>query len=119
MDSAAIEAISRLARAATRDGAEATTARDTILARAARAGIFSASILPLYEARGRRETGGFTVPAVNVRGLTCEVARSMFDAMETTDCAAAVFEINRAEGGFTGQSPAQFGSPVLAAAPAA
>ncbi|MCA9831870.1 MAG: class II fructose-bisphosphate aldolase [Dehalococcoidia bacterium] len=116
MDSAAIEAISQLARAATRDGAEAATARATIFDMASAAGIFSASILPLYEARGRRETGGFTVPAVNVRGLTFEVARSMFDAMGATDCAAAIFEINRAEVGFTGQHPAEFASQVLAAA---
>ena len=116
MDPARIGAIAELAAAATRDDGDASAARARIVETAAGAGIFPASILPLYEARGRGELGGFTVPAVNIRGLTFDVARALFDAMHATDCAAAVFEINRAEIGFSAQRPAEFASQVLAAA---
>ncbi|MGE0569487.1 MAG: class II fructose-bisphosphate aldolase [Dehalococcoidia bacterium] len=116
MDSARIDAIAELANTATQDDSEAAAARDHIFQLAAGAGIFPASILPLYEARGRGELGGFTVPAVNIRGLTFDFARAMFEAMRAADCAAAVFEINRAEIGFTAQRPAEFASQILAAA---
>ncbi len=42
---------------------------------AAALGIMSASIQPLYEAMGRQEVKGFTVPAINIRGITYDVAR--------------------------------------------
>src|ERR1019366_9313097 len=43
-------------------------------------GIIPSSIQGLYEARGRKEVGGFTVPAINVRGLSYDVARAVFRA---------------------------------------
>lgn len=46
------------------------------LARSLGAG--SASIQGLYSAYGRGEVSGFTVPAVNVRGITYDFARAMF-----------------------------------------
>ncbi len=41
-------------------------------------GVVPASIHDLYIARGRGETGGFTVPAINVRGMSYDTARSIF-----------------------------------------
>lgn len=118
MDAGEIHRTARLAREAASGGDAAIAARDSINALAESGGAFPASILPLYEARGRGAVGGFTVPAVNIRGLTFDVARAMFEAMHRTDCAAAVFEINRAEVGFTGQRPAEFAAEVMAAAAA-
>src|SRR5690242_19787830 len=43
-------------------------------------GVHSASIQGLYVARGKGKVHGFTVPAVNIRGLTFETARAMFRA---------------------------------------
>ena len=43
-------------------------------------GVFSSSIQSLYEDMGKKQYKGFTVPAVNIRGLTYDVARSIFRA---------------------------------------
>ena len=43
-------------------------------------GVIPSSIQGLYEARGRKEAGGFTVPAINIRGLSYDVARAVFRA---------------------------------------
>ena len=40
-----------------------------------RVGVRAASIHELYMARGRREIGGFTVPAINLRVVTYDAAR--------------------------------------------
>jgi fructose/tagatose bisphosphate aldolase len=75
-----------------------------------------ASIQPLYEARGRRACSGFTVPAVNIRGMTYDVARALFRAMKALECGATVFEIARSEIGYTEQRPGEYAAVVLAAA---
>ena len=47
-------------------------------------GIVSSSIQSLYEAIGKKQFKGFTVPAINIRGLTYDVARSIFRAAKRT-----------------------------------
>ncbi len=42
------------------------------------AGVGPSSIHDLYLARGRGETHGFTVPAINVRGMAYDTARAVF-----------------------------------------
>jgi hypothetical protein len=79
-------------------------------------GILPASILPLYEARGRGEVSGFTVPAVNIRILTYDTARAAFRAAKRIDAGALIFEIARSEIGYTDQRPAEYAAVVLAAA---
>src|SRR5688500_10525244 len=51
-------------------------ARATIRGAAPGVGVVSASIHPLYEAFGRGEVKGFTVPAINVRMLAYDFARA-------------------------------------------
>ena len=41
-------------------------------------GVRPASIHDLYMARGRGEVHGFTVPAINVRGMSYDTARAIF-----------------------------------------
>jgi len=41
-------------------------------------GIFPASIHEFYMARGRGELSGFTVPAINLRSMTYDLARAIF-----------------------------------------
>jgi fructose/tagatose bisphosphate aldolase len=79
-------------------------------------GIYPASIQNLYVARGRGEFGGFTVPAINLRSMTYDLARSVFRVAKKNDSGTFIFEIARSEIGYTGQSPIEFSSMVLAAA---
>ena len=83
---------------------------------AAAQGILPASIHDLYKAMGRGEAGGFTTPAINVRGLTVDVARSIIRAAQSNSVGAFLFEIARSEIGYTDQRPAEYSASVLAAA---
>jgi len=96
--------------------AEKTAARLAIREAAASLGILPASILPLYEAMGRGEVSGFTVPAINIRTLAYDTARAVFRVARRVEAGAFIFEIARSEIGYTGQSPAEYSAVVLAAA---
>ncbi len=93
-----------------------TRARLAIKDAAFALGVLPASIHPLYSAIGRGETGGFTVPAVNIRGLTFDMARALFRAAIRKECGAFIFEIARSEMGYTSQRPGEYVAVVLAAA---
>ena len=97
-------------------GSEKNDAREQIRRLAADRGILPASILPLYEARGRGEIGGFTVPALNLRALTYDSARAVFRTARKLSAGAFIFEIARSEIGYTDQRPAEYTAVVLAAA---
>ncbi len=75
-----------------------------------------ASIHELYMARGRGECGGFTVPAMNIRGFTYEMMRAALRAALKTNTAAMIFEIARSEIGYTEQRPAEYTTVLIAAA---
>lgn len=79
-------------------------------------GIKSASIQGLYEAMGRGEVSGFTVPAINIRGLTFDTARAIFRSAIKHDAGAFIFEIAKSEIGYTEQRPAEYTACCLAAA---
>ena len=78
--------------------------------------IYPASIHEFYMARGRGEFSGFTVPAINLRSMTYDLARAVFRVADKNASGAFVFEIARSEIGYTNQSPIEFASMVLAAA---
>jgi len=73
------------------------------------------SIQELYEEMGR-EYPGFTVPAINIRGLTYDVARAIFRKALQMNVGALIFEIARSEIGYTKQRPLEYSTVVLAAA---
>jgi len=79
-------------------------------------GIYPSSIHEFYMARGRGEFGDFTVPAINLRSMTYDLARAIFRVGEKNGSGAFVFEIARSEIGYTDQSPIEYASVVLAAA---
>jgi fructose/tagatose bisphosphate aldolase len=79
-------------------------------------GVYSSSIHEFYMARGRGEFGGFTVPAINLRSMTYDLARAIFRVAERNGSGAFVFEIARSEIGYTDQPPIEFASMVMAAA---
>ncbi|MEK6606177.1 MAG: class II fructose-bisphosphate aldolase [Myxococcota bacterium] len=99
------------------DDAKVKDAARWLIRRIAHAvGAVPASIQPLYEAMGRKEVEGFTVPAINIRGMTYDVARAVLRAARARDCGAVVFEIARSEIGYTEQRPAEYAACCLAAA---
>ncbi len=97
------------------DETERSLARYAIHAGAPQLGVVPSSIAGLYAARGRGEVAGFTVPAVNIRGMALDMSRSLIRAMQATS-ATVVFELARSEMGYTQQEPAETAAVVLAAA---
>ena len=83
---------------------------------ATKEGITLSSIHDFYMARGRGEFSGFTVPAINIRSMTYDLARAIFRVGEKNSSGAFIFEIARSEIGYTNQSPIEYASMVLAAA---
>jgi fructose/tagatose bisphosphate aldolase len=79
-------------------------------------GVYPSSIHEFYMARGRGEFGGFTVPAINLRSMTYDLARAIFRVADKNGSGAFVFEIARSEIGYTNQPPIEYASMVLAAA---
>ncbi len=78
-------------------------------------GAVPSSIQGLYEEMGRNYPG-FTVPAINIRGLAYDVARAIFRKAMEMNVGAFIFEIARSEIGYTKQRPLEYASVVLAAA---
>ena len=83
---------------------------------AAALGIISASIQPLYEAMGRGEVKGFTVPAINLRAITYASAQAVFRAAIKGQVGPFIFEIARSEIDYTAQRPLEYACAVTAAA---
>lgn len=97
------------------DDQQQQLARFAIHAAAPELGLVPSSIQELYTARGRGEVAGFTVPAVNIRGMAYDTSRALYRAMKSRGAAATVFEIARSEIGYTHQEPAELAAVVLAA----
>lgn len=93
-----------------------STARWIIRRAALELGAIPSSVQGLYEARGRKECGGFTVPAINIRGLTYDVARAVFRAALRLKAGAFIFELSRNESNLSDQKPPEYATVVLAAA---
>ena len=79
-------------------------------------GAVASSIHDLYMAMGRGETKNFTTPAINIRGMTYDVARRAFRVATRNKVGAFIFEIAKSEIGYTYQRPSEYASAVLAAA---
>jgi fructose/tagatose bisphosphate aldolase len=111
------EPIDRLVRSAVFGEEDVREAARWIIWSASQAlGCGSASIQGLYDAMGRGEVSGFTVPAINLRGLTYDAARTVFSAAEKLGTGPIIFEIARSEVIYTDQRPAEYTSSVLGAA---
>ena len=73
------------------------------------------SIFPLYK-RFSEKFLGFTVPAMNLRGMTYDVARRVFRVAKRLKVGAFIFEIAKSEMGYTKQSPLEYATVILSAA---
>jgi len=79
-------------------------------------GIIPSSIQNLYEARGKGKVKGFTVPAMNLRTLTFDLAGAVFRAAKKINAGAFIFEIAKSEIGYTDQKPLEYSSMIILAA---
>jgi fructose-bisphosphate aldolase, class II len=79
-------------------------------------GVRPSSIHDLYLARGQGKTGGYTVPAINVRGMAYDTARSIFRIAKKLKVGAFLCEIARSEIAYTDQRPGEYVAVILAAA---
>ena len=93
-----------------------TSARWVIRRAGLELGAIPSSIQGLYDARGRKEAGGFTVPAINIRGLSYDFARAVFRAALRLKAGAFIFELSRNESNISEQKPAEYAAVVVAAA---
>ena len=80
-------------------------------------GIYPASINEYYLARGRGEyPATSSVPAINLRTLTYDLAKAIFRVAKRNNSAAFIFEIAKSEMGYTNQPPVEYVATCLAAA---
>jgi fructose/tagatose bisphosphate aldolase len=85
-------------------------------AQARAAGVYPASIGPIYRALAEGRERGFTVPAFNLRGLTYDLARAIWQAALGLDAGPIIFELAPSEAE-TGRQPFdEFVALALAAA---
>ncbi len=79
-------------------------------------GAIPSSIYNLYQCRALNEFGGFSVPAINIRGLTYDVGKTLFRTIKELNVGAFIFEIARSEIDYTNQQPAEYTTVLLGAA---
>jgi len=79
-------------------------------------GIAPSSIQNLYVDRGQGKHGGYTVPALNIRGMSWELSRAIFRTAKQTNAGAFIFEIAQSEMSYTHQRPHELAPVILAAA---
>lgn len=79
-------------------------------------GAIPSSIHDFYMAMGRGEVDNITTPAINIRGMTYDVARQIFKVAIKNNVGAFIFEIAKSEIGYTYQRPSEYASAVLSAA---
>jgi fructose-bisphosphate aldolase, class II len=103
-------------RAVFAEGEEREAARWLLWELGQATGARPASINALYQARGRGEVGGFTVPAINVRAMAYDTARAIFRAARAGKAGAIILEIARSEIAYTEQRPAEYVAVLIAAA---
>src|SRR5262245_8301690 len=101
------------------DGPVVAAAQWLIHEAARELGALSASIHELYVARSHGEVSGFTVPALNLRAQTFDMARTVYETAASADVGAVILELARSEQTYTFQRPADYAASVLAGAVAA
>ena len=80
-------------------------------------GIYPSSINGFYMARGKSEfQANFTVPAINLRTLTYDLAKAIFRVAKKNSAGAFIFEIAKSEMAYTDQPAVEYTNVCLAAA---
>ena len=82
-----------------------------------KSGIYASSINQFYMARGKGEVQPtFTVPAINLRTLTYDLAKAIFRVASKNNAGAFIFEIAKSEMAYTSQPAVEYTAVCLAAA---
>lgn len=99
------------------DASQKKELADKIKDMAYKKGVYPASINEFYMARGRGEVAPtFTVPAINLRVLTYDLAKAIFRVAKKINAGCFIFEIAKSEMGYTNQPPVEYTAVILAAA---
>jgi hypothetical protein len=101
------------------DAATVEAARWIIWEASQALGARSASIQDLYSARARGEVAGFTVPAINIRMDTFDMARTIFATAMAKEVGPVILELARSEQTYTWQRVFEYAPNCLAGAIAA
>ncbi len=101
------------------DAATVEAARWIVWEASQELGARSASIQGLYDARARGEVAGFTVPAINLRAQTFDMARVIFETARAKEVGPVILELARSEQTYTYQRVTEYATSVLAGAIAA
>ncbi len=96
-------------------GGVRAAARWLIWSTAQAVGFYPASIHDLYMAAGRGEFGHATTPAINVRGMSYDFARTIIRTGQAKQTNNYIFELARSEMGYTHQNCQEFATVVTAA----
>ncbi len=78
--------------------------------------IYLSSIYEFYKEKGKGKYLDITVPAMNLRVMSYEMARAVFSSAIENGVGAFIFEIARTEIGYTDQMPIEYVGSVLLAA---
>jgi hypothetical protein len=78
-------------------------------------GIFLGSIYEFYKKKAK-DNKKVTIPAINVRGMTYNTARAIFEAAREDKVSCLILEIAKSEIEYTAQRPAEYVTSILAAA---
>ena len=98
-------------------GSDKKKAQQKIKVLAEEKGIRLASINNLYSAKAQGKISkSFTVPAINIRGMTYDIAQTVFQSAKKLKVGAFIFEIARSEINYTNQSPEEYVAVILGAA---
>lgn len=89
---------------------------DQIVKEAKQSGIFPSSIYPYYQKFAEGKLSGFTVPAINLKTMTFDIARLIFQLAKEYQIGLFIFELARSEMNYTNQTPKEFSGLILAAA---
>ncbi len=76
----------------------------------------SSSIHDFYISRAKDAWKDQTIPAINIRGMTYDIARTIFKTLARLNSGACLFEIAKSEIDYTKQRPSEYASCILAAA---
>src|SRR5260221_14471625 len=98
------------------DSAAADAARWIVWEASQALDVRSASIHDLYVARGAGEIHGFTVPAINLRAQTFDMARVVYETASRERASALICELARSEQSYTFQRVQEYATNVLAGA---
>lgn len=78
--------------------------------------IFPASLFSLYQKFAKEQIKEMTIPAINIKTLTYDIACLLFNLIKSLKLGPIIFELARSEISYTNQTPKEYAGIILAAA---